>query len=177
MFPFLAEPAVKYVGGLSLAILLFTGAYVKGRYDGHALAGVQVTQAKAEWQAHVAGLQLIHQKEISDIAGEYIQETWVLRDRVEWLKKHPKIITKYIPKAVDIEVPTGFVELHDKAVAGASLDVEEVVDAAKPSGTKLSKVGVLINENYNTCNVEKAQLAALQKIIINFQKKQQEVTQ
>jgi len=178
MPPFLiewfAKPAAKYLAAAVVALLLLGGFYVKGRNDGYNLVAGELAQQQIEWQAKVNDLQLTHQKDVDDIELQYVIDVTTLESQIEKLRKTPRIITKYVPVQVDKAVPKGLVVLHDRSALGKDLDVD-VAEAAEPSEIKLSQFGITVADNYTTCAQDRARLTALQKVVRDFQLKQQEL--
>lgn len=173
-FEWLAKPVVKYLGGSILILVLLGSFYAKGRGDGTAICEGNYAKDALVWANKVHDQELAFTSQIDFIAFQYNNDVTVLRNQVQYLKKHPEVITRYIPLAVDATLPKGFVDLHNKAAKGEDLDVP-VENASAMTSRKLSEAAGVIGTNYSTCLAEKKQLAALQAVIKSYQAKQQEL--
>ena len=191
----LANPLVKYLTAALAAVLIIIGAYVFGRTDGVRLTESKFEIERARWVTKVAEVQgaadsialqasrdFLQQKEVYD------REIQRLRDRklpvrvvtktVEKIveKEVERIVRVYVPQTTDYPVSKGFVELHNTAAAGLPLREEQKPDAGEATDKRLSDVGETVAANYYSCNATRAQLASLQKVVADFQKKQQELS-
>lgn len=106
-------------------------------------------------------------KKEADIAKEF--ETYkTLNPKIKY-----KEVIKYVTKTSDDScvIPYGFWLLHETSIrAIAPTSRPESTDT--PTKIKLSTVGEVISDNYNTCQTEMKKLESLQNIVKEFQSKQ-----
>lgn len=183
---FLLNPITRYLTIAVVALSAIGGVYLKGRYDGNALCEARVEKARLEWEAKLAEQAARHDENTKQIIKSYDAKVGDLNTEIDKLnKKPPKVIYRYkqkiikvpeyiniyIPKEVDKPVPKGFVDLHDTAAQGKPLQ-ENVPNADKPSDKSLTDVGKTVATNYYSCNIIRARLESLQKLVNDFQEKQ-----
>lgn len=173
MFPFVPNKLMLYAI-LAIGILaVFTMAYIKGRYDGAAIANAQVYEEKIKWESKVATIQTDYDNKVAELVVNYTARDKLFRAEIDKLKaKDSQIVRVYIPTTVDSFVPKGFVNLHNTTASGLSLSDADQVSAVDISDKKLSDVANIIAINYNMCNGIALQLQTLQDIVIEFQDKQ-----
>lgn len=151
------------LGGAVAAAVLSGAAYIKGRWDGaaladavHAASAIQAAQQVRKTERRADAITLDIQAQHSAALAEII----VVK----------QIVSREVPRYVTVKadaaclVPTGFVSLHDAATRGA---VPKLPGAAggpdDPSGVALSTVASTVAGNYSTCHETAARLTALQE--------------
>jgi len=176
----LVGPFTKMIAAALAAALLFGGAYIKGRSDGRSLTEAAVEAEKSKWERKVAEAQADTTSKTDQITADYNKKAALYRAEIAKLKKSKNVDTKiveaYIPPKVNTNVPNGFVDLHDRAATGSSLESAPKPTAAEPSDKYLALVASTVAENYYACNEYIARLEALQEVVKTFQKKQKELT-
>lgn len=169
---------VAGVAAFGILLAIGVGVYMKGRSDGVALVEARVAKEKQEWERRVADAQIEHQKEVAEIHSAYGNVVGRFRNEIAKLTDNPQVVERYINRYIPIEtecaIPQGFVELHNQAAAGQSLN-DRPVDSGRITDKTLADVGGTVAENYYTCNEIAARLEALQQIVKQYQKQQQEL--
>lgn len=175
----LFSPFTKITTAALAAVLLFGGAYLKGRSDGTALTEAAVAADKLKWEQQVIEARNELDIKTDQITAEYNKKTAIYRAEINKLTKSiavgPSIVQTYIPQKVDTNVPNGFVELHNRAAAGSTLDPAPKSNAGELSNKSLVLVTSTVVENYYSCNQYISQLEALQEVVKTFQNKQREL--
>lgn len=167
----------KYAIAALIIVVSLGGVYIKGRYDGSAKVEAEYANQKTEWVTDVFTHQSIFGTQANDILKDYWSSNIVYKDVIKYVKSKPEVITQYVPLEYDrkCEVPQGFVELHNKAAAGTS--VQELQDIPTnygvPSDKKLSDIARTVTINYTEYNDMKNQLISLQKTVRKFQEQQE----
>jgi hypothetical protein len=118
---------------------------------------------------------------VAVITNDYNNEVSKYHTELAKLKDQPpkvkeKLIRVYVSKKADVIVPKGFVNLHNTAAKGKPLSDIRDPNANQSSTKSLSDVGLTVAENYYTCNAIRTQLIALEKVVIDFQHAQKELT-
>jgi len=175
MIALLASPITKYVTAALAAVLVFGGAYIKGRSDGSSITESKYANAKADWQREVAKKQTEFDVQLSNLRLRYERETAQYRREIASIKNNPSVVTKFVPVETQCNIPKGFVELHNRAATGVPLDPPPA-DPSTPTDKTLSGVGSVVAQNYYQCNILMDRLIALQEIVKDYQKKQKELT-
>lgn len=182
MFPMiLANPLTKYAVLVLMVFALFGGVYMKGRSDGKAVMQASIAKERAKWEQEVAEVQKQFDSELTKIAAVYNFQKSKYQTEIKKLKSQKgdtkqitKVVEVYVPRSVDTTVPKGFVDLHDTAALGLPLKTTSD-NANVPSTKKLSDVGTTVATNYYQCNETIAQLEALQLVVAEYRRKQQEL--
>jgi hypothetical protein len=189
----LANPLAKYATAALAAVLLLGTVYVRGRYDGSAIVEAAVAKEKAAWQVRVAQVQGASDVKAQQVADDYALRAAAYQKQIDELRNRPprvrvlwkdrivekeveRIVRVYVPAAADPAIPRGFVDLHNTAAAGLPLSTEQKPNAGEATDKKLSDVGETVAANYYQCNAVSAQLEALQKVVREYQQRQQEIT-
>lgn len=180
MIQFLLSPIGRITTAALAAVLLLGVVYVKGRSDGVAITTAKYMEEKIRWQAEVSTLQGQHKDQVAQVAADYRAKQQKLQVELDKFRKQPpKVVTKvvevYIPQKVDSTVPNGFIALHNDAAAGQPLKTTLDPKDAESSKKKLSDVGLVMADNYYSCNATIVQLEALQTLVKQFQIKQKEL--
>lgn len=163
--------ATFYVSVALAVVLILLSVYAKGRQDGANLTELKYSTQRQEWEAKVRQAEADILATNTMIVNDYIEEAAKVQAEMDRLSKRPKIVYKYIPSKVNVQVPKGFVELHNIAAKGEHIG-KPSPGADQLSDKKLTDVVSVVATNYYQCNAEKAQLTALQAVVDNFQKKQ-----
>lgn len=182
MIAFLANPIAKYLAAALAAVLLFGGAYVKGRVDGRSIAEAKIEEQRHQWELKVQQAQAAADQQIATITSDADAKIAKYKAEIDRLKKQKpgtqvveRIVEVYIPQLVDAGIPKGFVDLHNTAADGESLSTTPKPDAVMTSDKKLSDVGSVVAQNYYQCNATAVQLEALQEVVKTFIKQQKEL--
>lgn len=179
MIQLFSIPLVKYLAAALAAVLLLGGTYIKGRMDGVDLTEAKYAEEKRKWQDEVAQKQQEYDQEISKLRDEYRDEVKRYRDEIQKLQNNPQVVTQYVDRFVPVKtqctIPEGFVELHNRSAAGRSLE-SAPQNPERPSNRTLNNAAAVIAENYYRCNELIARLNALQDLVIEYQKRQKELT-
>lgn len=130
------------------------------------------------WQQNIVALQRLVDIEKAKVIEALRNKEVEYVEVIQYIKTKPEVITKYIEKEVIIEVPSGFVELHNKAAANASkeeLELGPTLPPSTPSGKTLADAAETITLNYYEYNILRARYQALQDIVREFQIRQGEL--
>ena len=175
------DTKLKVIVGAIVFGLLMAGAvgfYLKGRSDGVALTEAKVAEEKLRWERIVADNQIKHETQVAMIQSSYTSMVEGYKNEIAKLADNPKVVERYINRYVPVNtqctIPQGFVELHNQSAAGAKLN-DNPINTGIDSKKSLSEVGSTVAENYYKCNEIRAQLQALQQIVIQYQKQQKEL--
>jgi hypothetical protein len=169
---------VVIFGALALVMAAILSSYMKGRTDGKAVIEAKYLKEQQEWIQKVAAAQNAHVKRVNEITEEYTKKISSLNFEIKKLKQNPviveKIIQQYIPENHVCDINKGFVDLHNRSAEGSSLDAP-VINPNEKTDITLGQVGRTVAENYYSCNAEFEKIKALQQIILEFQKAQEEL--
>ena len=178
----------KYLAIALTLSLAFGAIYVKGRFDGANAVELKYAQQKIEWQNKVSDLQSDLAKKDVEIMTAYAKGDQKVKDVMNAFKKMhskdgqtpgPTIIDTFVsPKADEqCKVKQSFVELHNKAAQGATLeDLRKITPDNTPSDKKLSDVARTVTVNYYEYEALKNKMIALQEKVKAFIEKQKELT-
>lgn len=162
---------------LSVIATITAGAWIynTGYDNGVTYINQQVTLQKQQWEQQVSQLQTQHNATIASITEQHKFEIDQLNKQIKTLKEHPKIVTKYVDRAVPIT--KGLELLHDRAVTKVPLYamLPDGFDINAPSDCSSSDFANTIVDNYNTCNQCIERLTALQRIVQQYQQKQNQI--
>lgn len=179
MIQTVSSPAIKYFAAALAAVLVFGGSYVKGRVDGTNLTEARYAEEKRKWELAVLETQTELELKLANIREEYLNQVQEYKEQIEKLQNNPKVVTQYVDRYVPVKtqctIPEGFVELHNRSASGLPLDPPPQ-NPNKPSNKTLNNTAAIIAENYYKCNELIARLNALQQLVIEYQKKQEELT-
>lgn len=154
MFPYLT--ALKVAG---IVALLLSTSYCTHQYD----MGQEALRLQEQRQQLLAKNEKL-EDEIQKLTEDYVT-------KAENVRIITKTIIKEIPKVLtdDVDamypVSNGFVRLHDSAASGVLIPEDTSRIDANPSEIKESEVAGTVADNYESCNVTREKLIALQKII------------
>ena len=178
---FIIDTKFRIIAGAIIAGLLVAGAvglYIKGRSDGVALTEAKVAEEKLKWERVIADNQIKHETQVAMIQSSYTSMVDQYKNEIAKLAENPKVVERYINKYIPVNtqctIPQGFVELHNQSAAGSKLN-DNPVNTGTDSKKILTDVGSTVAENYYKCNQVRAQLQALQQIVIQYQKQQKEL--
>lgn len=196
-----ANPLTRYLAIALVAVVVVAAAYVKGRSDGGAVVEAAVAVERAKWEKKVAEKQEQHNTKVAEIAADYNTKAGKFQAEIDRLRARQSAkpssrsiiktppgkagpppapdtrptIDVYVPPKADTTVTKGFVDLHNTAADGVMLANTIKTDANEPSDKKMSDVATTVAINYYQCNALRAQLEALQDVVIEFQMKQREL--
>lgn len=171
---------VLFVSLIIGSVVLQKRAYNLGKRDGIDQTVAEYNVEKLKWIDKVSKLQQEYDDTINGILTSYNGQIAEYEQEIDKLKSQdPVIKTRYIHKYVPVEtnctIPQGFVELHNTAAMGKPLS-ETPNNPGAFSNVTLQDVGSTVAINYYQYNKISEQLKALQKIVIEFQNKQKELT-
>lgn len=159
-----------------IVALLVVGAlcYFKGVYS----TTIKYEAEKKAWQDKVEIVQSLLDEEVTKKAQVHTAYVDKIQKVTEYLYRDPIIHNVYVPFESDAKcsINRGFVELHNKAANGASLEELKNADTKlnqEPSKVKLSDVAETVTINYYEYNKMKSQLTTLQEIVKDFMSKQE----
>lgn len=170
----------KYIAISLIAIFLLVGTYFAGSTHGIRITREAYQAEKIKWEQTVRDNQEQFNNSVKEIVAQYEGNNKQLQEEIDKLRNaHPKTVEKivrvYISKKADINVPKGFVAMHNTAADGKPLSNVQSKDADESSNVKLSNVGLTVSKNYYTCNAIRYQLLSAQSIIEAYQKQQLEM--
>lgn len=175
----LKSKALIIAVGIAVAISVIAGSYIKGRMDGRSIATAEYAAEKATWERLVSSQQKKHEVVVAELKADFQAQLDKYQEQIAKLQDNPKIVTRIVNRYVPVEtactIPQGFVDLHNLAASGSTLDGTPQ-DASKPTEKTLADVGTVVAENYYQCNAVIDQLNALQQIVNDFQRRQSELT-
>lgn len=157
-------PDPRLLLGAAVAVALTAGgAYIKGRWDGAAMA--DAAYQKAAYEASERARET--EAQAAAITVDVGQQHAAALAEIHIVKQ---IVTREVPRYVTVKadaactVPVGFVGLHDAAAGGRVPDVPDAASSPDgPSGIALSAVAGVVTGNYGACHETAARLTALQE--------------
>lgn len=152
------------------------GLYQHGYNVGVAEITTQVDKERKQWSDKVVQLQTDYDKQTITLTEQHKNEIEKLNKQLIVLKNNPKIVEKYIPIQMDVNIPETMVLLHNRAVNGTPLDQmipDELVD--QTSSCTLSDLSSKVAYNYSVCNQCYDKLTKLQTIVSQYIEKQKEL--
>lgn len=152
----------------------FKTAYQNGYNVGYNECNSIVVQERTKWENDIKKIQESHNIEITKLTKDYEHKINELDNNIKQLVDNPVIIEKYID--VPIEIPDKLILLHDRSAKGESLYTMIPKEFTTKNKYNINDLAKKINKNYNTCLRDQARLEALQKVVKDFIKKQQELT-
>ena len=123
----------------------------------------KVKETETKFNEYKVTLEAQHKSEVK----EYEKQIATLRD-------NPKIVTKYITK--EVQVPCTFELLHNRLVDGTPINTMIPDDYSCAKEHSLTDVSNVLITNYSNCRLAMERLEALQKIVKDYQTKQEALT-
>lgn len=153
---------LKLVG---VAVLVVTTSVITHRYD----KGQQALELQAQ-REELLNKNEVLEDQIQQLTLDYIAQSEKVRIVTkEIIKEIPKAVTNETDKLYPLS--NGFVRMHDSAASGVFISEDSTGVDANPSKIKESRAAEVITENYESCNITREKLIALQSIVKELLKK------
>ena len=162
------------VGAIAIVGAIGWGSYNVGYDNGVQYVQNEVTKQKQDWEKQINDLQQAHNIQLATLTQQHKDSVANLNKQIETLKKHPKIITKYV---TDNKISNGITLIHDRSVNKVPLStmIPDNIDVNQVSEYSETDLANTLAINYSNCNICVERLDALQKIIKQYQQNQSQV--
>lgn len=163
----LSNRYIQYGAIVLVVVLLLVSTYLKGRASGIEKMTLQYEAEKIVWQQEIATQQNLFNLSTQEIATTYKHEVDSYKRALATVSEKETIV-KYVGTG-KCDIPNGFVEIHNKAAKGKSLEETPKINSHQPSGRSLTDTATVVSQNYLLYADCANKLRGLQSIVKSFQ--------
>lgn len=172
------------IGGSTIKVILLSAAAVfailYGTYNfGYKNGVTEVSQTIAAervvWESKVKNVETEFNNYKIELEAKHKTEVSEYEKQITALRDNPKIVTKYITK--EVPVPCTFELLHNRLVDGTPINTMIPDGYTCSKDYSLSDFSNVLITNYSNCRLAMQRLEALQKIVKDYQEKQNKLSE
>ena len=172
------------LGGSTIKIVILTivsvlgvlyGTYNYGYKSGVNEVSQTIVAERVIWEDKVKETETKFNEYKVNLEAQHKTEVKEYEKQIATLRDNPKIVTKYVTK--EVQVPCTFELLHNRLVDGTPINTMIPAGYSCPKDHSLTDVSNVLITNYSNCRLAMERLEALQKIVKDYQAKQNALTE